>query len=273
MFDDKLPILDLRQEDVYREGHLIGASHFPWPSLLERLNELSARPAKLQIVGEAAILNDAADFLVDKGYEVVQLLTSEKLTDFLSQTPEICQVGSDSRILWQPCTLLKQTVENNFSPGRALDIGCGGGRDAVYLSQQGWQVTAIDKQEAVLSRARQLADNHHQTIDFRSCDLSELSCLPDETFDLIVMVRYLNRDLYSWIRQHLAPGGLLVVQTFTEGVEAFGSPKNPNFILRAGELAKTFSDFEIIVDKIEPLKDGRPVASFVAKNKEEQEIC
>ncbi|MBD3821764.1 MAG: rhodanese-like domain-containing protein [Thiotrichales bacterium] len=67
MFDDKLPILDLRQEDVYREGHLIGASHFPWPSLLERLNELPARPAKLQIVGEAAILNDAADFLVDKG--------------------------------------------------------------------------------------------------------------------------------------------------------------------------------------------------------------
>ncbi|BBN59546.1 methyltransferase domain-containing protein [Hydrogenovibrio marinus] len=272
MFDDKLPVLDLRQEDVYREGHLIGATHFPWPCLLERLNELPARPAKLQIVGEATILDDAADFLADKGYEVVQLLTTENVADLLSQNPKICQVGADSQILWQPCYLLKQTVEN-LPPGKALDVGCGGGRDTVYLSQQGWQVTAIDKQEAVLTRARQLAENHHQTIDFLSCDLSEPLCLPDERFDLIVMVRYLNRDLYQWIKQHLAPGGTLVMQTFTEGVEAFGSPKNPNFILRSGELAKTFSDFEIIVDKIELLKDGRPVASFVAKNKEEQETC
>lgn len=269
VFDDKLPIVDLRQEGAYCEGHYIGATHIPWPSLLERLNELPARPAKLQIVGESGILEAAAEFLVDKGYDIVCQLASENLADLLSQNPKICQVGSDSRVLWQPCTLLKQVIENNIPPGRALDVGCGGGRDAVYLSQQGWQVTAIDKQEAVLVRARQLADYHHQTIDFRSCDLSEQPCLPDERFDLIVMIRYLNRALYPWIKQHLAPGGILVMQTFTEGVEAFGSPKNPNFILRAGELAKTFSDFEIIVDKIEPLKDGRPVASFVAKNKEE----
>ncbi len=62
--------------------------------------------------------------------------------------------------------------------------------------------------------------------------------------------------------------GLLVFQTFVEGVEAFGSPKNPNFILKKGELAKSFADFRIIIDKIETLKDGRPVSSFVAQREE-----
>jgi hypothetical protein len=69
------------------------------------------------------------------------------------------------------------------------------------------------------------------------------------------------------LRQAIRPGGLVVVQTFVEGVEAFGSPKNPNFILKRGELAKTFSDFTIIVDKIDTLKDGRPVSSFIAQKK------
>lgn len=270
MFDSNLPLLDLRQTDDYQKGHVIGSTHLSWPSLLERLNELPARPAQLQIVAETSVLGVASRFLIEKGYEVVLQVSSNDLSLFLNQFPKICQAGSSSRALWQPCALLKNYMEkSDGSCGEALDIGCGGGRDAVYLSQQGWQVTAIDKQDAVLQRAKQLADSHHQLIDFRDCDLSKSTCLPDKTFDLIVMIRYLNRSLYDWLRTHLNPGGVLIMQTFTEGVEEFSSPKNPNFILQAGELAKTFSDFEIIIDRIEQLKDGRPIASFVAKKKEE----
>lgn len=270
-FDDKLPVLDLRQTDEYQSGHIQGATHQPWPGLKERLNELPARPAKLQLVADEKVLHEASNFLAEKGYEVSWQLASRNLKLFFEKHPKICQAGSGSRALWQPCPLLKDFVET-LAAGRrgdALDIGCGGGRDSVYLAMQGWQVVAVDKQEPVLQRARQLASYHNQNVQFIACDLGEQGCLPEQMFDLIVVIRYLNRSLYDWIKRHLNSGGVVIMQTFTEGVEVFASPKNPNFILQKNELAKTFSDFEIIIDRIEQLKDGRPVASFIAKKKEE----
>ena len=65
----------------------------------------------------------------------------------------------------------------------------------------------------------------------------------------------------------------MVFQAFSEGVQAFGSPKNPNYIVQPGEFAEIFTnskkenEFEIIVDRIDRLDDGRPVASFIAKKR------
>ncbi|MDX1353617.1 MAG: methyltransferase type 11, partial [Thiomicrorhabdus sp.] len=61
------------------------------------------------------------------------------------------------------------------------------------------------------------------------------------------------------------PGGFVLVQTFTEGAEEFASPKNPNFILKTAELTQVFAGYNIIIDRIEKLADGRPVASFLAQ--------
>ena len=82
---------------------------------------------------------------------------------------------------------------------------------------------------------------------------------------MITVVRYLNRDLFDQIDAAISPGGYIVYQTFVTGAEAYGSPKNPNFILQFDELSKVFSGYQIIVDRIDELKDGRPVASFVAQ--------
>ena len=276
-----LPVIDLRSAEDYQRGHLTGSTHFPWPTLKERMNELPVRPFQLQLIGEEDALLQASDFLSQKGYDVLECWTVSQLARWLDASPQDAETGNYSRTLWMPSGLVREFVESHqsqcFPQGvdgrKALDIGCGGGRDSVYLARQGWQVTAIDHQQRVLQRAEQLARFSAVPVDFSSCDVNAPGCLPQTSFDLILVVRYLNRHLFAWIKQHLAPGGILIFQTFTAGAESFGSPKNPNFILREQELAKTFEDFEIIIDRIDHIHDGRPVASFIAKKKESKIPC
>jgi SAM-dependent methyltransferase len=63
------------------------------------------------------------------------------------------------------------------APGRALDVGCGSGRDAVYLAKRGWQVTGVDSAEAGLSAARQRAQREGVEVQWIRGDVSELGAL------------------------------------------------------------------------------------------------
>lgn len=64
-----------------------------------------------------------------------------------------------------------------LSPGRALDIGCGSGRDAVYLAKRGWQVTGVDFAEAGLNAARQRAREEGVEVQWLKGDVAELGAL------------------------------------------------------------------------------------------------
>jgi hypothetical protein len=79
------------------------------------------------------------------------------------------------------------------------------------------------------------------------------------------VARYLHRPLFPWIKRLLKPGGIIIYQTFMQGCEKFGSPRNPNFLLKPGELREIFMGAEIWLDEVEELEDGRPVAAFIAK--------
>src|ERR1044072_2578977 len=76
-------------------------------------------------------------------------------------------------------------VVGNLEPGRALDLGCGEGADAVWLAERGWTVTAVDISDTALGRAREAARIRYvaDRIEFRQFDLS--GGFPDGTFDLI----------------------------------------------------------------------------------------
>lgn len=265
--DWTLPILDLRSLQEFALGHLQGATHIPWPELQQALTLLPARPARLQLVGKTSFLGPATVWLETKGYDITTVIDEHLLAHIKQQHPEQCIKGTHSKRLWKANTLVTEWAQNHRSLEglKVLDLGCGGGRTAVYLAEKKAHVTAIDNQSKVLDRAKTLSEKEGVQVDWRCCNLNADACLPDTSFDVILMLRYLNRDLLPWIQTHLSEEGTVIVQTFCEGVEAFGSPKNPNFILKKGELAKTFFDFKIIVDRIDTLADGRPVASFIAQ--------
>jgi SAM-dependent methyltransferase len=104
-----------------------------------------------------------------------------------------------------------------FTPGAALDLGCGEGGDAVWLAEHGWQVTAVDISDTALQRAAELAESRgvSDRIEFAQHDLAE--SFPEGTFDLI-SAQFLHSKLpldRPRILKHAAgvvrPQGVLVV--------------------------------------------------------------
>lgn len=271
-------IIDLRCKADYQQGHLKDSTWLSWEVLPESLNALPAAPASLYLVGQKDEIEAASVLLDSKGYEVSGSLVINSLKamqDWAMQLPGLVETGMSSKILWSPSFLVNEFVEllNNQSisfPSAenrpvVLDIGCGGGRDAIFLTKNRMSVIAIDHEAKVLKRAKALAALSGASVKFKCCDIKKPNCLPDQKFELIVVVRFLNREMFPYIKEAITPGGFILFQTFVEGVEKFDSPKNPNFILGKTELAEVFDGFNIIVDRIDELNDGRPVASFIAQ--------
>ena len=112
-----------------------------------------------------------------------------------------------------------------------LDVAAGGGRHARWLADRGHAVTAVDRDTDAL---RELA---HPRITVVTADL-ENGAWPfaGRAFDTVVVVDYLWRPLLPSLFDALAPGGMLCYETFATGNERFGRPRNPDFLLRSGEL-------------------------------------
>lgn len=271
-------ILDLRNKEDYMAGHLSDSTSMPFAVLPESLNQLPAAPATLFLVGDQEEIEAASVLLDQKGYSVNgSLILSAAVRDFWQKSlDEYWVTGKESKRLWRPSPVIQEWVDNylpdflaegvfeNARPS-VLDLGCGGGRDAVFLARQKMQVIAIDKESRVLKRAKSLAQANGAQVQFKCCDLSDKQCLPQKKFDLIVGVRYLNRKLLSKLPELLNSGGFLLWETFVVDDTPLDSPKNPNSILQPGELAETFRGLHIIIDRIQKLPDGRPVNAFIAR--------
>ena len=108
-------------------------------------------------------------------------------------------------------------VVADLTPGRALDLGCGEGADAVWLAERGWDVVAVDISETALGRAREAASARGvgDRIEFVRLDLSDGS--PDGMFDLVSSqflhstVRLDRTTILAKAAQAIRPGGLLVI--------------------------------------------------------------
>lgn len=113
----------------------------------------------------------------------------------------------------------------------ALDLACGGGRNGRWLRARGLSVTFLDRDVSALS---DLSD-----AEIIEADLETGGPFPlgSRTFDCVVVTNYLWRDILDDICAAVAPGGLLIYETFGLGNEALGRPRNPDFLLKPGELA------------------------------------
>ena len=161
--------------------------------------------------------------------------------------------------LWQPSPGLSAVKLERV--GRALDLGCGTGRDAVFLAMRGWQVTAVDHLPDALERAQSLAELHGVALDLRRIDV-EREPLPEGAFDLVTAFRYLP-DLQRMARA-LAPGGTMIVETFTDRERArTGKPKDARLVLPA-EALPTLPEDLTLVDYRVAEHGGRELAMLCA---------
>jgi SAM-dependent methyltransferase len=127
---------------------------------------------------------------------------------------------------------------------RALDIACGGGRNAVFLAELGFDVDALDISDVGIERVQRLAAERDLPITASRTDLAELRAFPRAPYQVVIDFFYRERSLFGPIIDALAPRGLLFFQTFVGARPdgAFG----PRFGLEPGELRAVFARLEIL---------------------------
>lgn len=116
--------------------------------------------------------------------------------------------------------------------GEILDLACGSGRHARYLAGLGYALVAVDRDAEAISGLQGIAGIRATQSDLEGADWP----LAGRQFAGIVVTNYLWRPRLPDLLTLLAPGGVLVYETFMLGNEAYGKPSNPDFLLRPGEL-------------------------------------
>ncbi len=116
--------------------------------------------------------------------------------------------------------------------GRVLDVACGGGRHARYFAARGYAVAAVDRDAAALAALRQFPGITITCADIEGGPWPYAGRM----FDAVTVTNYLHRPLFPALLDALAPGGVLIYETFAAGNERYGRPANPDFLLRPGEL-------------------------------------
>ena len=121
--------------------------------------------------------------------------------------------------------------------GPVLDLACGWGRHARFFRDKGFEVVALDRSPVQI-----------EGVECIRADLEDGSPWPLEgrRFGAIVVANYLHRPLFPRLAEALAPGGVLLYETFMLGNERFGRPSNPDFLLRPGELREAFAALEAL---------------------------
>jgi tellurite methyltransferase len=305
-----VPLLDTRRRDAFERLHLIGSSHIAAHELTERASELPPKGTPISVIVEAGDVSAVELVLVRLGYLHNQLvISSDELWTKAAAMTEFVESGAVSARMWRPSAFLAQWVEliesrlNRFAsssgytadggehgsgadssaPGvgargvrTALDLACGSGRDAIFLSERGWRVTAIDYLPQLLERCAALCQQYR--VDVPTLINGDIEVMHRDkplhehfgvaSFDLIHVSRYLHRPLYESLRQMVRPGGFIVYSTFMRGCEELGKPRRPQFILEINELKQVFGPehgFFVYEYSEKRLDDYRPLQHICAQ--------
>ena len=123
--------------------------------------------------------------------------------------------------------------------GPVLDVAAGAGRHTRFFQELGHPVTAIDRD---VSRLLAFAADPTVTVIPRDLEGEPPWPFAGQTFAAVVVTNYLHRPLFPALLLSVAPGGLLLYETFAAGNERFGKPSHPDHLLRPGELLEVVRD-------------------------------
>jgi SAM-dependent methyltransferase len=135
--------------------------------------------------------------------------------------------------------------KNGPSGGKILDLAAGSGRHTRYFHNLGYSVTALDKEVSSLDKI-----SDQQNINIIKADLENdnqghsiftdssrgKGILFGKIYAGVIVINYLHRPLMKYLARALEPGGVLIYETFARGNEKFRRPRNPNHLLKSGEL-------------------------------------
>lgn len=163
-----------------------------------------------------------------------------------------------------------RSVLEALGGGRALDIAAGRGRNALFLAELGFEVDAVDVSDVACEAVARHARERGLAVDALRRD-AVAEGFPHPPYAAIVNVAFLDRALFEPIEAALAPGGVLVFETFTrDHVERAGGRLDPAHLLEPGELRAAFARLEVLDHReaVVPRELGeghRGVASLVAR--------
>ncbi len=199
---------------------------------------------------------------------------SAKQFDTAAQAQEWDARYSERDSMWSGRPNGRLVVEvTGLTPGRALDVGCGEGADAIWLARNGWMVTAIDVSEVALGRAREAASLAGVSVEWICGDALETE-LPEGSFDLVSMQypalpKALGEPALRTLLETVRPGGLLLAvyhdldDEHREHMKSQGV--DPADYVDVDDLARLLADnFTIQLHAVEPRIDPPPDNPHIA---------
>ncbi|MFN9504221.1 MAG: class I SAM-dependent methyltransferase [Rubrivivax sp.] len=127
------------------------------------------------------------------------------------------------------------------APGaRVLDLACGSGRHVRHLAACGFRLTAVDRDNQALQPLADCAETLCADLETGPWPLA------GRQFDGVLVTHYLWRPRWPALRECLAPGGVLIYETFAHGQQTVGRPSRPEFLLQPGELLQLASGLRVV---------------------------
>jgi 2-polyprenyl-3-methyl-5-hydroxy-6-metoxy-1,4-benzoquinol methylase len=215
-----------------------------WKEFLEWYKDQPvAKPPETMSAYRAALAaNGLTESEIARRLEVVQKRAAQGPADFVAITFNNIYTSPKPLFSTKPNAFLAETVRE-LKPGKALDVAMGEGRNAIFLAQQGWDVTGFDVSDKGLAMARAKAKEAGVKINTVLKSQQEFD-FGRQQWDLVVLVYAQmpldTRDFVRRIRESLKPGGRVLVEQFNANPDRRGDKGRPNALL------KQFQDFRIL---------------------------
>ena len=174
----------------------------------------------------------------------------------------------ESDVSKEPSLFLKQQV-HELPRGMALDLAMGTGRNAIFLTENGYVVDGIDSSEVAVEKVRSFAQRESLPINAKQADLTNYQIV-ENTYDVILNFYFLERSLFPHIMKGLKQGGMLLFETYTIEQPEYGRPHDPAYLLKPNELLQSFMELHIIYyhERIDKQKGGtKAIASLLAQKR------